>query len=186
MRFSPPPIVLCRSQLPPAVYQPRLGLALPANVDTRVAELRRALRTLDTKIQHLTSAIEQGGADLPSIIALLSKRQEERDALVGEIGSAETLHQIHVDRAAIEAEVQSKIANWRELVAGSVSDGRQLLREVLEAPLRFTPDGKTYRFTAPVATGKLIAGAVLPTNMASPRGPDRFYTLRSATPRLAA
>jgi len=28
--------------------------------------------------------------------------------------------------------------------------------------LRFTPDGKTYRFTAPVATGKLIAGAVLP------------------------
>jgi hypothetical protein len=143
---------------------------LPTNVETRVADLRRALRGVDSKIQNLTLAIEQGGANLPSIIALLSERQKERDALVGEIGSAETLHQIHVDRVAIETEVQSKIANWRELVAGSVSDGRQLLREVLEAPLRFTPDGKTYRFTAPIATGKLIAGVVLPTNMASPPG----------------
>jgi hypothetical protein len=41
---------------------------------------------------------------------------------------------------------------------------------VLEAPLRFTPDGKTYRFTGPVATGKWIAGAVLPTKVASPAG----------------
>jgi hypothetical protein len=86
------------------------------------------------------------------------------------MGSAQTLHQIHVDRAAIEAKVQRAVADWRGLLSGSVADGRQLLREVLEAPLRFTPDGRTYRFTAPVATGKLIAGAVLPTKMASPRG----------------
>ena len=93
--------------------------------------------------------------------------------------SAETLHQIHVDRAAIEAAVQSKVANWRELVAGSVSDGRQLLREVLEAPLRFTPEGKTYRFTAPVATRKLIAGAVV-TYVASPPGTTPFHLAGSA------
>ena len=60
-------------------------------------------------------AIEQGGANLPSIIALLSERQKERDALVAEIGSAETLHQIHVDREAIEAKVQSAEADWRGL-----------------------------------------------------------------------
>lgn len=118
---------------------------LPTNIEARVDELRRRLRTLDTKIQHLTAAIEQGGASLPSIIALLSERQKERDALVAEIASAETMHQIHVDRAAIEAKVQSRVADWRQLLSGSVADGRQLLREVLEAPLRLTPDGNTYR-----------------------------------------
>lgn len=44
---------------------------------------------------------------------------------------------------------------------------RQLLREVLAAPLKFTRDGRTYRFSAPVVTGQLIAGAVLPTKVAS-------------------
>ena len=54
---------------------------------------------------------------------------------------------------------------------GSVADGRELLREVLEAPLKFEPDGKTYRFSAPVATGRLIADTVLlhvPIKVASP------------------
>jgi hypothetical protein len=57
-----------------------------------------------------------------------------------------------------------------------VADGRLLLREVLAAPLRFTPDGKTYRFTAAVATGELIAGAVLPTKGTSPTGSVREWT----------
>jgi hypothetical protein len=58
--------------------------------------------------------------------------------------------------------VQKTIADWCGLLSGSVADARRILREVLEAPLRFTPDGKTHHFTAPVAMGELIAGAVLP------------------------
>jgi site-specific DNA recombinase len=143
---------------------------LPANVESHVDDLRRALRAVDTKIQHLTTAIEQGGANLPSIIALLSERQKERDVLVLEMGSAEALHRIHVDREAIEASVQKTVGTWRDLLNGSVADGRQMLREVLEAPLRFVPDGKTYRFSGPVATGRLVAGVALPTKMASPPG----------------
>ena len=153
-----------------AIIDGFLEQLLPSNVETHVDDLRRDMRSLDTKIQNLTAAVEQGGANLPSIIALLGERQKERDVLVAAVGSAETLHQIHVDRVAIEAKVQSAVADWRGLLSGSVTDGRQLLREVLESPLRFTPDGKTYRFTAAVATGKLIAGAVLPTFVASPTG----------------
>jgi len=104
--------------------------------------------------------------------SLLAERQQERDALVAQIGSAETLHQIHVDRAAIEAKVQTKVAEWRGLLSGSVADGRQLLREVLAAPFKFTRDGRTYRFSAPVVTGQLIAGAVLPTNCGVPNAPS--------------
>ena len=73
------------------------------------------------------------------------------------------LHQIQVDRPTIEAEVQAAVANWRGLLNGSLQDARQMLREVLDAPLRFEPDGRTYRFSGRVATGRLIAGAVLPT-----------------------
>jgi hypothetical protein len=68
------------------------------------------------------------------------------------------------------------MADWRGLLSGSVAEGRQLLREVLETPLKFEPDGKTYRFSGRVATGKLIADTVLPaasyapTKMASPPG----------------
>jgi hypothetical protein len=72
-----------------------------------------------------------------------------------------------LDRS-IEAKVQTKVAEWRGPLTASVADGRQLLREVLAAPLKFTREGRTYRFSAPVVTGQLIAGAVLPTNGASP------------------
>lgn len=66
--------------------------------------------------------------------------------------------------------MQATVANWRELLRGSVAAARQMLREVLEAPLRFERKGKTYRFSGAVATGKLIAGVVVPTNVASPTG----------------
>ncbi|HYN10500.1 MAG TPA: hypothetical protein VES67_24135 [Vicinamibacterales bacterium] len=89
-----------------------------------------------------------------------------------EIASAKTLYQIQVDREAIEANVQRAVATWRDLLNGSVSDAHQMLREVLEAPLPFTPEGKTYRFRGPVATGRLIVGAVLPTKVASPTGDE--------------
>ena len=59
-----------------------------------------------------------------------------------EMGSAETLHQIQVDREAIEARVQAAIANWRGLLTGSVIEGRQLLREVLEEPLSSSLTGR--------------------------------------------
>ena len=115
-----------------AIIDGFLEQLLPANVESRVEELRRELRVLDTKIQNLTAAVEHGGGNLPSIIALLLDRQTERDALLTEMGSAQTLHQIHVDRTTIEAKVQHAVADWRGLLSGSVADGRQLLREVLE------------------------------------------------------
>jgi hypothetical protein len=63
----------------------------------------------------------------------------------------------------IEAQVQQTVANWRQLLTGSVTDGRQLLRDVLEAPLTFKRDRNVYRFRGPVAVGRMVAGVVVPT-----------------------
>ena len=60
------------------------------------------------------------------------------------------------------------VSGWRALLTKRVEDGRQLLREVLAGPLRFTPEGKTYRFEGEAAIGRLVAGIVgLPTVVAS-------------------
>lgn len=149
----------------------------PEEVAANLAELTADLREVDTKIKNLTLATEQGGAKLPSIIALLSERQKERDALLGEIGAVAAINQIHLDRPAIEQKVQAQVARWRELVAwATITDGRQLLNEMLEGPLVFTPQpeqGKVYRFVGPLVTGKVIAGIIgYPPEMASPTGPS--------------
>ncbi len=153
-----------------AIIEGVLEQLLPKNIDAQVDGFRRQLRSLDARIQQLTDSLELGGKGLPSVIARLSERQQEREALLVEMTAAETLHQIHIDRDAIEATVQQSVSEWRTLLNGSVADARQMLREVLEAPLRFTPEGQTYRFSGPVATGRLIAGAVVPTRVASPSG----------------
>jgi hypothetical protein len=46
------------------------------------------------------------------------------------------------------------------MLAKHTPHGRQLLREVLTGPLRFTPDGRTYRFQGEASVGRLIAGVV--------------------------
>ena len=69
-------------------------------------------------------------------------------------------HLVQVDRPKNEARVLAAVAHWRDLLRESMTDARQLLREVLAAPLRFERDCAVYKFSAPVKTGGLIAGAV--------------------------
>lgn len=63
------------------------------------------------------------------------------------------------DRGAVEAHVRQELARWRELLTRNVQAGRQLLREALVGPLRFTPEGRAFRFEGEAAIGQLLAGA---------------------------
>jgi hypothetical protein len=56
------------------------------------------------------------------------------------------------------AKIHEHVRDWRTLLAThQVQDGRQLLREVLAGPLRFTPDGRTYRFEGEARVGAIVA-----------------------------
>jgi site-specific DNA recombinase len=139
----------------------------PATVTANVGALRADLRTLDQKIAHLTAAVENGAALAP-LVSKLQARQTEREALLAAIAAAEASGQMKVDRQVITRKVLAQVATWRALVA---TNGRQLLREVLDGPLRFEREGKTYRFAGNVTTGRLIAGLIgIPPLMASPTG----------------
>ena len=72
-------------------------------------------------------------------------------------------------------QVRQRVEAWRALLTRHVPDGRQLLRELV-GPLRFTPEGKTYRFEGEAAIERLLAGiAGLPTVDSSPAGFDQVF-----------
>ena len=119
---------------------------------------------LEGKIANLVAAVEPGDGLEPLVAQL-------RDLLAA-IATAKAVDQLHADRGVVEARVQAQVTTWRALIdTAVVSDGRQLVNEMLEGPLRFFAEGRTYRFVGPVATGRLIAGMVgLPPNGTSPTG----------------
>jgi hypothetical protein len=103
------------------------------------------------------------------LLAALTARQIRRDELAAVLALRESAGRRSFDRNAIEGEVRRYVDTWRGLLTKHVSDGRQLLREALAGPLRFTPVERTYRFDGEVSIGHLLAGVVgLPTVGSSP------------------
>jgi hypothetical protein len=118
------------------------------------------LHDVGAVIANLARAVERA-PDLDPLIEQMRERQQQRGQLQQAIASAETLRQVQLDRAAIEADVQACVANWRATLATeALEGGRELLREVLTGPLMFTPTETGYTFRGPVVLGELIAGAV--------------------------
>ena len=151
---------LSRDVLHPAVVKGILDGVFealqPATATKNVGALQKELRALDTKIANLTTAIEDGAAVAP-LVAKLRARQQEREALLTEIGAAEAIGQLTIDRQTVERKVMEKINGWRTRLA---TDGRKVLREVLNGPLRFDPSGTQYRFEGATRTGELITGLI--------------------------
>ena len=95
--------------------------------------------------------------------------------MLGALAAARATADIQVSRAAVEATVLAQVGRWRQLLAASASieEGRQLLREVLAAPLVFTPTPTGYHFRARTQIAEVVSGAVGGAHkVASPAGPD--------------
>ena len=135
-----------------------------------LARLRAEALTVDREMERLTEAIA-AGSQLGPLLDALKVRQARRDVLAAAVAARDAVDVRRFDRKTIEATVKEKVAGWRTLLSKSIEDGRQVLREVLVGPLRFTPEGRTYRFEGEAAIGQIVAGMVgLPTVVASPTG----------------
>ena len=155
----------------------------PAASDRTLTTLQRDPQALDGKIANLTRAIE-AAAPLEALIAAVRDRQQERERPLAALAAARATADIQVSRAAVEARVLEQVGRWRQLLAASASleEGRQLLREVLAAPLVFTPTPTGYHFRARTHIGEVVSGAVGGAQqLASPTG---FET--SGTPLIRA
>jgi site-specific DNA recombinase len=142
----------------------------PEVVTHSVDRQRAALQAVDHEIANLAQAIAVGG-ELEPLLVELRARQARRDELLEAIAAYEDVGILRFDRKTIEQKVRRHIDGWRALLTKHTSDGRQLLREVLAGPLRFTPEGRTYRFEGELAVGRLLAGKVgLTTSLVAVRG----------------
>ena len=131
---------------------------------------RKALRDVEREISNLARAIAAGGP-LESLVTVLKGAEGRRAELRASIKAAEGVDVRCLDRKGIERRVREQLDDWRALLTTNVGDGRQLLREILVGPLRFTPEGKVYRFEGEAAVGRLLSGAAeLAPFMASPTG----------------
>lgn len=139
-----------------------------------VDELRTELTGLDRELARLSNAIVRDG-ELDPLLEALRVRQGRRNEVLVALAARESFDVQRFDRTAIGAKVREYVSGWRVLLTKRVGDGRQLLREVLAGPIRFTPQNALYRFEGEAAIGRLLAGIVgLPSFVASPTGIDRF------------
>lgn len=121
-------------------------------------QARAALASVEAETARLVSALAIGG-DLPPVVAALQERQRRQADLqrtIAELSAARP----RLNRRAIEREVRERLTRWRALLTDHVADGRQLLRELLSGPIRFTPERKTgvYKFEGEIALGHLFTG----------------------------
>jgi site-specific DNA recombinase len=120
---------------------------------------RLTLRAIEREIANLAQAVATGG-QLEALLCELRIREARRAELLTTIAAYEALTVVRFDRRSIEQDVKRHLDDWRGMLAKHTSDGRQLLREVLTGPLRFTPEGRTYRFEGEASVGRLLAGVV--------------------------
>jgi site-specific DNA recombinase len=166
-----PPVVM-------AIVDGVLAHITPQSHSSRLAQARATLRQVEQGISNLARALSEVG-ELGALLDELRQAREKREALLQTIADLEHGNGRRFDRPTIEAAVHHHLAGWRTLLASAhVRDGRQLLREVLDGPLRFTPDGRAYRFAGEARLGDLLVGAVgLPTNVVAVRGSAKGYTV---------
>src|SRR5262249_54764621 len=142
----------------------------PATMRHSVTKLRAELGDVEHELERLADVIAATGP-VDALLSGIASRQARREELQQAITRAELTTRRQFNRHAIADTVRDVLAGRRELLTSTVQDQRQLLRETLVGPLRFTPEGKMYRFEGEVAIGRLLAGRVgLPPFVASPSG----------------
>jgi len=108
----------------------------------------------------------------PLLVALRA-RQARQGELQRVIAASTDRQAPRIDRRAVERQVRERLTRWRALLTRNVEDGRELFRQVLGGPIRFTPnpDEQQYQFSGEVELGRLFTGiASLAPFVASPSG----------------
>jgi site-specific DNA recombinase len=145
-----------RPEIVNAVVAGVLEQMRPKSPQDHAAAQSSELASLDREIGRLTEAIATGG-QLTTLLAALKDRQARRDEL--EAARSQVVPHRPFDRAAVDARVRESLSDWRALLTRNTQDGRELLRRVLDGPIRFTPENGAYRFEGTAAIGRLLGGS---------------------------
>jgi hypothetical protein len=148
-RVCPNGLVLPIARVDDAVLRAFAGEVLEPAVTTVLIDMVFAAMEPDTVGRSVAAR-----AGVEALVAKLRDRQDERQALLAELVTAQAIDQIHANRPEVERKGQAQVAAWRALVETAlVSDGRQFLSELLDGRLKFTAKVRKYHFV-----GKTVAG----------------------------
>ncbi len=137
----------------------------------RRTSIERELSLIEAKKEHLVDAIAAGDKD-PKIFERLKAEERQRKALVVELEQLATADQAtSLDEARLKREVKARLADTMPLLGRHVAGSRQLLRTLLEHPLRCEAvkegNQKGYRITG---TGSYLP--LLPEQLSSLNPPQ--------------
>jgi site-specific DNA recombinase len=127
-------------------------------------ETRRSLAAAEAEVERYAAAIAIAG-DVTAVVRRLQEAEERRQALAARLRTLEGgPRNTPIAWADVESQVRACLADWRSLMARHIPEARQLLRQVLVAPLQFTPfaEGrrKGYRFSGNASIAGLLEGVV--------------------------
>ena len=138
-----------------------------AKLDRR-STIERELSLIAAKKEHLVDAIAAGDKD-PLIFQRLKAEEARRQALVAELEHLVTSDQVcSLDEARLKRELKARFADIKALMGRHVSSARQLLRVLMEHPLRCEAvqegDRKEYRVTGTGSYLPLLPETFAPLN----------------------
>jgi hypothetical protein len=145
--------------------------ALEIDPARRRASLMTALEHVTTELERLTAAVA-AGADVVSLVAGMRERERRKDALARELAELERPQVRPLTPAKQLKLLQSKLAEWKELLRANAPKARQMLRKLIDGRIVFNPDTSTRRsrFVANGTMSQLLSGLVDPQAVASPTG----------------
>ncbi len=158
-------------------------LGPPAEEQTTARErVRSELGRVEAELARLAETVAREGG-LPSLVEAIRDRERQRDRLQQDLVAVDQLAQIsQIDLPALERALRAKLEDWRALLTRHVQPARQILRQLLDGRLRFTPreDGerKYYLFEGTGRLEPVLAGEILSKALVAPTGFEPVFQPR--------
>jgi site-specific DNA recombinase len=153
----------------------RHGLELLKPSEDSVVPRREALQAdltvLDQELARFTAAVAQGG-DLPALVEAIKVREQRKRRLLDELAGLDGLQRVaSIDVRQLQAELQTRLADWQGLLSRQAPVARQMLKKLLVGRIAFRrrEDG-SYEFSGQVSLGRIIAGLACTKAVVSPTG----------------
>jgi recombinase-like zinc beta ribbon protein len=130
------------------------------SLDVQRGMLQGQLVALEEELARL-AAIAAGG-HLPALLEALQDRDRRRAHVREQLDRLNGLRQVtDFDVPQVERELRAKLADWRGLLQRHAPLSRQILANLLDGRLVFTPrPDRTYEFAGKVQFGKFLKGIV--------------------------
>ena len=125
-------------------------------VDQRTAlDLER--KDAEKRIERLVAALSSVGGEVASLVSKVRELEARREAIDEELRTLRPIPRL------APAVIESRLAEWRQKLRGSTTQGRTVLQRVLRGRLTFTPspDGAGYDFSGPTRFDRLFTGIVI-------------------------